>query len=496
MARDDREHLVAGYTLDLARGCLLSDDEPVHLRPQAYEVLRYLAAHRGRLILKDELIQQIWQGRAVGNDSLVQCLRDVRQALGPEAGAFIRTVRGRGYLFDPPPPPAALDASPPAKASAATTIVPIPPSATGARRRFIAASLVAFAVLVVAAAAAAYRIAGDPAAEPVAFEQLLPSDYSPDTDADLLYLRGRHLQQQSTGSGIRGAIDLYTRAIAVAPGHARAHAALAEAYRSLAVIGYEPSHEAFPHAKRAALRALELDEQLVDAHVSLGWVLFFHDWEWAEAEASLKRAIELDPGHAGAHRAYGHLLSLLGRHDEAILEIGRARELDHRALLTRALEAQFLFYDGRYDEADARLRETLGMEPDYWMAHLGLGRILILRGRVAEAVEPLRRATSLSKGAIEPTTQLAYALARSSREAEARELMRELQARSSRSHVPAYAFAMIENGLGNREAALSHLERSVDAREVQATFLGIDARWNWIRPDPRFAALRDRLGLR
>ena len=495
MARDDREHLVGGYTLDLARGCLLADDEPVHLRPQAYELLRYLAAHRGRLISKDELIQQIWQGRAVGDDSLVQCLRDVRQALGPEAGAHIRTVRGRGYLFDPPPPSAAPEASSTATAPAAKASAPASP--TGVRRTSFIAPLLAFAVVVAAAAAATYRTTEDQVDDAMVPEAAaLPAGYSPDTDADLLYLRGRHQQQQTTEEGLRGAIDLYMRAIAVDPGHARAHAALADAYRGLAIIGYEPSREAFPHARRAALHALELDDHLVEAHVNLGWVLFFHDWKWTEAEASLKRAIELDPRHAEAHRAYAHLLSLLGRHDEAILEISRAREQDPRTLLTRALEAQFLFYGGRYDEAEARLREALEIDPDYWVAHLGLGRVLILRNRVAEAVEPLRLATSLSGGAVEATTQLAYALARARHEEEARGLMRDLEARSSRTHVPAYAFAMIENGLRNREAALSHLERSVEAREVQAAFLEIDARWNWIRPDPRFAALRERLGLR
>ena len=136
------------------------------------------------------------------------------------------------------------------------------------------------------------------------------------------------------------------------------------------------------------------------------------------------------------------------------------------------------------------------MEPDFWPAHLGLGRILILREQVPAALEPLRRATSLSGGAVEPTTQLAYALARAGREGDARALMGELEERADRTHVPAYAFAMIENGLRNRDAALAHLERSVEAREVQATFIRIDTRWNWVRADPRFTALLERLRLK
>jgi tetratricopeptide (TPR) repeat protein len=232
----------------------------------------------------------------------------VRQALGPEAGAHIRTVRGRGYLFDPPPTAAAPDPASSAARPVTHATVPAPASSTGTRWRPLGAPLVAFAVLVAAAAAATYRIAGDQVNDAVVSDAgALPAGYSPDTDADLLYLRGRHQQQQTTEDGIRSAIDLYTRAIAADPGHARAHAALADAYRGLAIIGYEPSLEAFPHARRAALRALDLDDQLVEAHVALGWVLFFHDWKWTEAEASLTRAIELDPNHADAHRAYAHL---------------------------------------------------------------------------------------------------------------------------------------------------------------------------------------------
>lgn len=498
MPPDDRVHLFGRCTLDLTRGTLLAGDDPVHLRPQAYELLRHLAANRGRLIAKDELIQRIWQGRAVGDDSLVQCLRDVRHALGAEGAAYIRTVRGRGYIFEPPSD-TAVAPSPEHSAGTATTSPDAMSAAVAGSgypfgRR--AAALLATAILL-AAVVAAYRLADDPAAAtPISTSAELASGYSPDADADLLYLRGRHQQQQITEQGMRSAIDLFSRAIAANPNHAPAHAGLANSYRALAIVGSSPSREAFPLAKAAAQRALQLDDRLVEAHVALGWVLSFHDWQWTEAEASLKRAIELDPRSAEAHRAYAHVLSNLGRHDEAIFEAARARELDPRALLTRTLEAQFLFYAGRYDEAERRLRDTLEMEPDFWAAHLGLGRIQILRERLPEALEPLRRATTLSGEAVEPTTQLAYALARAGREADARALMRELEDRADRTYVPAYTFAMIENGLRNRDAALAHLERSVEAREVQATFIRIDSRWNWVRADPRFAALLERLRLK
>ena len=496
----DRLHLFGTRSLDLSRGVLLAGSEPVHLRPQAYALLRYLAANPGRLIGKDELIEHIWHGRAVGDDSLVQCLRDVRHSLGEEGGAYIRTVRGRGYIFDPPqegvPGP--------------SPTLPVPPSTTSAqaeherpagerrqRRLGRRAAVLLVAGVALAGGATAYWLATDSDARGGTNEpRSLGTGYSPDNDAQLLYRRGRHEQQQTTEAGFKNAIELYSRAIALDPNLAAAHAGLAESNRALAIVGNVPSREAYLRAKESALRALQLDDRLVEAHVALGWIQFSHDWQWTEAEASLKRAIELDPRHAEAHRAYAHLLSNRGRHDEAIYEAARARDLDPRALLTRTLEAQFLFYAGRYDEAQARLRETLEMEPDYWVAHLLLGRIALARGRMPEAIEPIRKATALSKGAVEPTTQLAYALARSGQAEEARLLTRQLEERSRSTYVPAYSFAMIHNGWRDRDAALQWLEQSVEAREVQATFIRIDTRWDWVRADPRFQLLLQRLQLK
>ena len=136
------------------------------------------------------------------------------------------------------------------------------------------------------------------------------------------------------------------------------------------------------------------------------------------------------------------------------------------------------------------------MEPDYWVAHLLLGRIALAREQMAEAIGPIRKAIALSQGAIEPTTQLAYALARSGQAEEAHLVMRELERRAESTYVPAYSFAMIHNGWRDRDAALRSLEQSVEAREVQATFIKIDMRWNWMRPDPRFQLLVERLRLK
>jgi DNA-binding winged helix-turn-helix (wHTH) protein/Flp pilus assembly protein TadD len=486
---EGRLHLFADYTLDRSRGTLLRGGEAIHLRPQSYELLTYLADHRGILISKDQLIEHIWQGRAVGDDSLVQCLRDVRAALGESGAAVIRTVRGRGYIFDPQEP-AAVPAGPPPGAAATGD------GALETRRRIMPRrpGLLLSTGLLLALAFLGVRYRDSRDAAPAAGE--LPAGYVPDHDAQLLYLRARHHQGLAKEPDVRTAINLYEKVIAADPNHARAHAGLAEAWRGLAIVGQVPSQDAFPRAKRAAERALALDERLAEAHVALGWIAFSFDWDWERAERALTRAIQLEPANPDAHRAYAHLLSNLGRHEEAILEIARARERDPRGLLVRGLEAQFLFYAGRYAEAEERLLRTLEMDPDFWVAHQGLGRVFFARGQTPEAIDALRRARELSGGAPEPTTQLAYALAASGANADAMELLRELEVRSSTGYVPAYSFAIVANGLRDRDRALSELERSVAAREVQATFIKIDTRWNWLRADPRFDTLVQRIGLK
>jgi tetratricopeptide (TPR) repeat protein len=323
----------------------------------------------------------------------------------------------------------------------------------------------------------------------------LTPGYTPTNDAYLLYLRGQFHRFRSNDADLQTAIDFYTRAIEADPTYAPAHAGLAEAYRARSIVGPVSSMEAFPRARNAAMRALELDDRLIEAHIALGWIRFSFDWDWAGAERELQRAIELNPENADAHRAYAHLLSNQGRHGEALLEAARARELDPRSLISNALEGQFLFYAGKHEAAAARLRRTLGIEPRYWVAHQGLGRVHLLRDRLEDAVAALRMAVDLSGRATEPMMQLGYALARSGRRDEARTLLRELEARSSERYVPAYAFAMVHNGLGEADAALRRLEQSVDQREVQATFIKIDSRWDPLRADPRFVALLERMNL-
>jgi len=238
---------------------------------------------------------------------------------------------------------------------------------------------------------------------------------------------------------------------------------------------------------------LEIDADLAEAHIVLGWVGFLYDWDWSAAETELKKAIELAPNNSDAHRGYAHFLSNQGRHDEATAEGRRARELDPLTLITNTLEGQFLFYAGRHTEAIARYDKTLEIEPDFWVAHNGLGRVYIRQGRYPEAIAALTKARELSRGSTEPVMQLGYALAKSGNRERAEATLEELKSFAKDNYVSAYSFAMIYNGLGEKDEALSYLEKSFQEREVQITFIKIDTRWEEFRAEPRFVDLMRRM---
>ncbi|MGI8544849.1 MAG: protein kinase domain-containing protein [Aridibacter sp.] len=326
-------------------------------------------------------------------------------------------------------------------------------------------------------------------------QQQLAKHPTENVEAYQLYLRGRFHYFKLTEPEIHKSIRFYRQAIDIDPNYALAFAGIADAYRALSIAGWNmSSKEAFPQAKAAAQQALEIDANLAEAHIALGWIGFLYDWDWTAAEGELKRAVELAPNNADAHRAYAHLLSLLGRHEEAIAEARLSRELDPLTLITNALEGQFLFYAGRDAEAIERLQKTLELDPNFWIAHNVLARVYIRQKRYREAIAELNKAIEASAGnSTEPVTQLGYALAKSGRHEEARTTLEKLKATARERFVPAYSFAMIYNGLGEREEALNYLEKSFEGREVQLSFIKVDTRWNEFHSEPRFIKLMRRM---
>ena len=326
-------------------------------------------------------------------------------------------------------------------------------------------------------------------------EQKLAKNYTANTEAYQLYLKGRFHVFKLTPPEIKTGISFFQQAIQLDPNYAPAYVGLSEANRSLALGVEMPPAEVLPKAKAAAQKALEIDDGLAEAHTALGASMFWYDWNWSEAEDQYKRALQLNPNVAETHLFYAQLLSNMGRHAAALAEIKRARELDPYSPFLNALEGQFLNAAGKPDEALVRLHETFELAPGFWFPHVFASGVYIDKGLFTEAIAEARRAKELQGVQTISVSYEGYALAKLGKQAEARALLEELLKLSTQRFVPPYHIALLYNGLGAPDQALAWLERGFEQRDPKMTFLKVDAKWNNLRAEPRFQGLLRRAGL-
>lgn len=322
--------------------------------------------------------------------------------------------------------------------------------------------------------------------------QRVTRTYTNDPEAYQLYLRGRYRILKSNQTDVEASINYFQQAIDRDPTYALAYVGLADAYR--APVSERPPSEALAKSKTAAQKALEIDNTLADAHAVLGFIIFWYEWNWAESEAELKRAIELDPKNADAHNFYAHLLSNTGRHEEALAEAQLSRELDPLNLRACALEGQFLIHAGQVDAGIARLRSLLDLDPNHWMVHLFLTSGYIEKGMWDKAIEEGRKTVDVN-----PHTRsfsyLGYALAKAGREREARDELDKILALSKERWISPYSTALLYNGLNDRDQCLSWLEKGLAERDPRMVFLKVEPKWNNLRDDPRFQRIMKEVGL-
>jgi serine/threonine protein kinase/tetratricopeptide (TPR) repeat protein len=310
-----------------------------------------------------------------------------------------------------------------------------------------------------------------------------------DPEAYEEYLRGRFYWNRRNEAAARRALDCFERSIAKDPNYAPALSGIADAYMTLATYDYLPPMEAFPRAEAAVARALELDDQLAEVFVSLGALRTAAQWDWPGAEAAFLRALALDPNHASARHWYADLLSILGRHDEAIAESRRARELDPLSLIVSSGVGMHLFYGRRYQEAAEQQRRTLELDPTFAPALRSLGGACEELHQFDEAIECYRRAHALYPGELSGRTLLAHAYAVAGRTEEARNLLNELIAESKHRYIPNYRLAAIYLALGESETALDLLEQGLRARDRAMIWLAVAPRFDRLRHEPRFHSI-------
>jgi TolB-like protein/DNA-binding winged helix-turn-helix (wHTH) protein/Tfp pilus assembly protein PilF len=309
------------------------------------------------------------------------------------------------------------------------------------------------------------------------------------------YLKGRYFWNKRKADGLKAALAYFNQAIEEDPQYAQAYSGLADTYALLGdwQYGVMSFKEALPKAKAAAIKALELDSSLSEAHTSLGYSLRAFDWDFDSAGKEFQRAIELNPGYATAHHWNAMNLGLLGRPKEALVEMRKAENLDPLSLIINADLAEFLLLAHSYDESVEQARKIIEMDSTFAIGHKQLGDAYLLKHMDKEAVAELQKAVRLSGGSPISIADLARAYVASGEMNEAVKLLSDLKKSSNTSFTNAPQIAMIYASMGDNDQAMHWLERAYEERFNPSVLLrsGFDP----LRLDPRFGELMRRIGL-
>jgi eukaryotic-like serine/threonine-protein kinase len=306
------------------------------------------------------------------------------------------------------------------------------------------------------------------------------------------YLAGRFYWNKRTAEGLEKSIAYFQRAIAKDPNYALAYAGLADSYHVLPELSAVPVEDAFPKARSAALKALEIDDSLGEAHSALANVKEDYDWDWKGAEEEYKKAIELSPGHVLAHASYSNLLFELDRLPEALSEARVAQQLDPLSAIANDNLSAVLYYAGQYDQAVEQCRKTLDIDPLSPQAHRHLGQIYVQKQFYGEAVSELKKAMELSRGSAEALAELGYVFGVSGKKEDARHVLLELKSATDAS---AYRLAIVYAGLAEKDKALEALKEAVNRRSPGVVHLKVSPVFQELRSDERFQELLIYMGL-
>ena len=315
-------------------------------------------------------------------------------------------------------------------------------------------------------------------------EKGLAKHYTESNEAYQLYLKGRYYWNKRTNESMRRSIDYYKQAIEADPGFALAYSGLADTYNLIsspeAGGGDESPNDVLPKAKSAALKALEIDETLAEAHVSLAHPLYYYERDFAGAEREFKKAIELNPNYSVAHHWYAVYLTVVGRPAEALAEIKRAQELDPLSLSINVWVGWILWYNGQTDQALDQLMKTKEMDPNFPLTLHRLALLYAEKNMYNEAISEANNLLRSSDGRL-GTIALAYIYSKAGMRAKALEQIDLLIAASKQRFISPASIAMVYAELGDKDTAFKWLERANDEHDM----LGLRARY-----DPRFESLR------
>jgi TolB-like protein/Tfp pilus assembly protein PilF len=320
----------------------------------------------------------------------------------------------------------------------------------------------------------------------------LGSAHMVDPQAHEAYLKGRYYSNKRTEKNLKKSIEYFQQAIEKDPNYASAYSGMADAYALLGYRGDLPSKETLSQAKRAALKAVELDDTLAEAHASLAFIAETHEWDWLTAEREYKRALDLNPGYAVGHNWYAGYLMYLGRFDEGIAEAKRARELDPLSLAINNALGGRLLLAGRDNEAIEQIQRTLDMDPNFAPAHSRLGWAYLRNGTYEQAISEFQKAIALSDSP-DFLIDLGYAYAVAGNRDQAQKILAQLKRKRERGFASSSALAIVYGALDEKDEAFAWLQKSYEERDPQLTYLKVGPRFDPLRKDPRFRELLRRM---
>lgn len=330
----------------------------------------------------------------------------------------------------------------------------------------------------------------------------LTSTHSLDPQAYDLYLKGRYnsnnrgTSSQDNLERLTRAIELFQRALSIDPNYAPAWAGIAKSYGVLGAAELMPMREAFPKAKSAALKALELDPNLGEAHSILAGVLNDLEWNWPAAEKEDRRAIELDSNDATAHQWYAMHLSFAGRADESIAEIERAHELDPTAIPISATVSRIFLWARQYDRAAVEAQKTLELEANEPTSYLVLAQVDLIRGNYQSAINELRTVARLSNETPRSLAWLAWGYALAGQKTKAVTILDEVKQLCRQKYCAPTSFAMVYGALGQKDEAFAWLDKALKEGDgLQLAMIKVSPYFDSLRSDPRFADVLRRRGL-
>ena len=313
-------------------------------------------------------------------------------------------------------------------------------------------------------------------------------------EAYQLYLRGKHLIYRFTGESMQKGLELLKQARQLDPAFAQAYAAEAFGRAALSVLGWSSPEEALKQAKSLALRAIEMDDSLAEAHMYYGMAVMFADWDWPKAEAAVRRAVALNPESPDTRSLLAELLIPMGRLDEALAEALKACELDPLSVEANRKVAMCQLHSRDYEACIQNCRRVLDLDAQHTLSYGYLGLAQCFAGSVDDALETLRKACDSL--AYDPLSHawFGYVLGRAGKHDEARKILAGLRARGEKGLPSSWLIASVDVGLGENDEALGVYEDSVEGHEGLAIYTGFPM-FDPIRDDPRFHALRRRMNL-